>query len=45
MKRYMDPEMEVVSFEIEDVTNFGGGEGGEISEGEIFGSFNSTVDW
>lgn len=45
MKRYMDPEMEIVSFEIEDVTNFGGGEGGEISEAQIFGSFNSTVDW
>ena len=45
MKRYMDPEMEIVSFEIEDVTNFGGGVGGEISEAQIFGSFNSTVDW
>ncbi len=45
MKRYMDPEMEVVSFEIVDVTNFDDGED-ELSEGEVFGNvINSTVDW
>ncbi len=41
MKKYTEPELEIVSFEVEDVTNFGGDN--EISAGELFP--NGQIDW
>ena len=41
MKKYTEPELEIVRFEIEDVTNFGGDN--EISAGELFP--NWQIDW
>ncbi len=44
MKFYSDPELEVVSFEIADVTNnddFGGAD--EVSANQLFG--NVQYDW
>lgn len=41
MKKYTEPELEIVSFEVEDVTNFGGDN--EISAGELFP--NRQIDW
>lgn len=44
MKRYTDPEMEVVSFEIEDVTNNSRGDN-EVSGGEDSPIWGDTVNW
>ena len=45
MKRYMDPEMEVVSFEITDVTNGKGiGDENPISAPDDFWG-NIQIDW
>ncbi len=41
MKKYDEPRIEIFSFEIEDVTNFGGDN--EISAGELFPSWQ--IDW
>ena len=41
MKKYEEPDLEIVSFEVEDVTNFG--EDNEISAGELFPS--TQIDW
>ena len=41
MKKYEEPELEIVSFEVEDVTNFVGDN--EISAGELFPSIQ--LDW
>ena len=35
MKRYTDPELEIVSFETSDVTNFGEGEGPDIPSTDL----------
>lgn len=41
MKKYTEPELEIVSFEIEDVTSFGGDN--EVSAGELFPAMQ--IDW
>jgi len=41
MKKYSEPELEIVSFEIEDETNFGGDN--EISAGQLFPAWQQ--DW
>lgn len=41
MKKYVEPELEIVSFEVEDVTNFG--DDNEISAGELFPDWQ--IDW
>lgn len=41
MKKYEDPELEIVSFEVEDFTNFGGDN--EVSAAELFPT--KQIDW
>lgn len=41
MKKYDEPKMEIVNFDVEDVTNFG--EDNEVSAAELFPS--KQVDW
>ena len=41
MKHYSDPVIEVVNFDITDITNFG--QENEISAGALFGSI--SIDW
>ena len=41
MKKYEEPELEIVSFEVEDFTNFGGDN--EISAAELFPT--KQIDW
>lgn len=41
MKKYDEPEIEIASFEVEDLTNFG--EDNEVSAGELFPS--RQIDW
>lgn len=41
MKKYFDPELEIVNFTVADVTNFG--EEDEVSAGSLFP--NLSIDW
>ena len=41
MKKYDEPEIGIVSFEVEDLTNFG--EDNEVSAGELVPSWQ--IDW
>ena len=41
MKKYSEPELEIVSFETDDSTNFGGDN--EVSAGELFPAVQ--IDW
>ena len=44
MKRYTDPEMEIVCFEIDDVTNFDDGDENEFSFNDD-GKNAGSIDW
>ncbi len=47
MKRYTDPELDIVCFETDDVTNFGGGEGPDVPSEELSGAAKNwfTPKW